>query len=73
MEDLLSHPIFELLLLVSRYSSWIFANPNAELRFCAFNILMGRRIFILEAIERKVASVENILDGIDGQPWECGR
>jgi hypothetical protein len=31
------------------------------------------RRFILEAIERKVASVENILDGIDGQPWECGR
>jgi hypothetical protein len=31
------------------------------------------RRFILEAIERKLASVENILDGIDGRPWECSQ
>ena len=31
------------------------------------------RRFILEAIERKVTSVKNILEGVDAQPWEASR
>jgi len=31
------------------------------------------RRFIPEAIERKVTSVKNILEGVDAQPWEASR